>query len=608
MLATKNRAGSYAVICVALASLLVGCTPAGPRALLDGKRLLDEGRSDLAIAKLKVATSLLQTNAQAWNYYGVACHRTGQHTNAVAAYQKALDLNRDLLEARYNLGCAWLDLNKPELAKAEFTSYTLRRGNAVDGWLKLGTAQLRTREAAAAEKSFREALRVEPKNAEALNGLGLVYVQRNRPQDAAQQFNAALKQQPGYGPALLNLATVTHQSLNDRATALAKYREYLALKPRPADWEKIQALVQSWEQPAAPASRPVTNLVVNTPATTKSNVAKVTLTNAVASAAPKTNAIAPPKQPESSASVRTNPAPPASKPVPPPTPPPTATVEVVTLPPEPVIRSAPETIPPSRIESNAPTSTKAATKTLPPANSKQDPSEERKNLLSRVNPANLFRRETKPGTNLAPAVESVPAGSKSSTSNLVTDATNATPPSVPSSAVSSGQRYSYLSPRKPVARDRREAERAFAQGQQAYRANRLPEAAQAYRQATQADPSYFEAHYNLGLVTYESRSFRQSLTAWENALAIQPESADARYNFALALKAANYPVDAANQLKQVLVANANETRAHLVLGNLFAEQFNDPVQARAHYLKVLEQDPRHPQATAIRFWLVAHPP
>lgn len=159
-----------------------------------------------------------------------------------------------------------------------------------------------------------------------------------------------------------------------------------------------------------------------------------------------------------------------------------------------------------------------------------------------------------------------------------------------------------------MARDRREAERAFAQGQQAYRANRLPEAAQAYRQATQADPSYFEAHYNLGLVTYESRSFRQSLTAWENALAIQPESADARYNFALALKAANYPVDAANQLKQVLVANANETRAHLVLGNLFAEQFNEPVQARAHYLKVLEQDPRHPQATAIRFWLVAHPP
>jgi hypothetical protein len=44
------------------------------------------------------------------------------------------------------------------------------------------------------------------------------------------------------------------------------------------------------------------------------------------------------------------------------------------------------------------------------------------------------------------------------------------------------------------------------------------------------------------------------------------------------------------------------------LGNLFAGEFENPAQARAHYLKVLEQDPHNPQATAIRYWLVAHPP
>ena len=36
------------------------------------------------------------------------------------------------------------------------------------------------------------------------------------------------------------------------------------------------------------------------------------------------------------------------------------------------------------------------------------------------------------------------------------------------------------------------------------------------------------------------------------ALAIQPDSADARYNFALALKAAGYAVDAVNELKKIL--------------------------------------------------------
>ena len=50
------------------------------------------------------------------------------------------------------------------------------------------------------------------------------------------------------------------------------------------------------------------------------------------------------------------------------------------------------------------------------------------------------------------------------------------------------------------------------------------------------------------------------------ALAIQPDSVDARYNFALALKTAGYVTDAANELEKILAANPNEVRAHLALG------------------------------------------
>ena len=55
-------------------ALMAGCTPPGPRALLQGKRLLDEGKYAAAVEKFKVAASLMQTNAQAWNYLGLACH------------------------------------------------------------------------------------------------------------------------------------------------------------------------------------------------------------------------------------------------------------------------------------------------------------------------------------------------------------------------------------------------------------------------------------------------------------------------------------------------------------------------------------------------------
>jgi tetratricopeptide (TPR) repeat protein len=142
---------------------------------------------------------------------------------------------------------------------------------------------------------------------------------------------------------------------------------------------------------------------------------------------------------------------------------------------------------------------------------------------------------------------------------------------------------------------------------QAQQAQRRSEAAQFYRQATQADPSLFEAHYNLGLVFTEAGNLPAALAAYEDALAVQPQSLDARYNFALVLKQGNYLVDAVIELERVLAIYPNEPRAHLALGNLYAQQFNQPAKARQHYLKVLEVDPRHPQAGAIRYWLTANP-
>src|SRR5438046_770878 len=73
-----RQARSKAIVavsrCVALLLLFVGlagCTPAGPRALLEGKRLLERERYPQAVEQLRTATGLMTTNAQAWNYLGI---------------------------------------------------------------------------------------------------------------------------------------------------------------------------------------------------------------------------------------------------------------------------------------------------------------------------------------------------------------------------------------------------------------------------------------------------------------------------------------------------------------------------------------------------------
>jgi tetratricopeptide (TPR) repeat protein len=168
-------------------------------------------------------------------------------------------------------------------------------------------------------------------------------------------------------------------------------------------------------------------------------------------------------------------------------------------------------------------------------------------------------------------------------------------------------RYLYQSPRKPAAGDRVAASGAFTKAQIFEQASRWTDAMQAYRQAATSDASWFEAQYNYGVLAYRLRDFTAALPAYETALAIQPDALNARYNFALALKAAGYVLDAVNELKKIAAASPGEVRAQLALGNLYAQQLHDPARARACYLKVLELEPRNPQANDIRFWLSANP-
>jgi superkiller protein 3 len=135
----------------------------------------------------------------------------------------------------------------------------------------------------------------------------------------------------------------------------------------------------------------------------------------------------------------------------------------------------------------------------------------------------------------------------------------------------------------------------------------LPVAVRSYRAATLEDPAFYEAQYNLGLAASQEGDPRTALAAYENALAIQPDSLPARYNFALLLQQANYPVDAAHEFEKVLVAHPDEIRAHLALGNIYAQQLRQSAKARQQYLKVLDADPHHPQAEAIRSWLTNNP-
>jgi tetratricopeptide (TPR) repeat protein len=238
----------------------------------------------------------------------------------------------------------------------------------------------------------------------------------------------------------------------------------------------------------------------------------------------------------------------------------------------------------------------------PPSKPATAETPEKKGLVQRLNPLGWFGKDDKPS-----AAEAKPARAQASPSrpagSVTVGPTSATPPP----AVRPFSRYRYRHPAKPTPGNTSEALRLVTVGAQAQQANRLADAIQNYQKGAEADPACFEAHYNLGVAAYEAGYWDLALTSGEKALSLRPQDTQARFNFALVLQRADYPEDAANEYEIILRARPNDTSTWYALGNLYANRLSDPAKARDCYRKVLELDPRYPQARFIQDWLDAHP-
>ncbi len=607
MVATKNlrRKAAVVLMLIALASQ-PGCAPPGPRALLSGDELLRRGKASEAVEKLKRATELMPGEPRAWNLLGLAYHRSGQPALAMQAYRHALakDQSNVVAVAHYNLGCLLLEQNNPAGAIDELRSYTLITNSAA-GLMKLATAQLRLRQLDSAERTWLAVLRLEPKNAEALNGLGVVCAYRNQREAAQSRFASALATNPKYSSALLNSALVAQQNPATKAVALQRYREFLSVQPGGSQADTVKLLVRHLELELAPPPPAVAAQVSPKPNPLLSNTnirsspvasSPVAVTNQQVVPA-KSNLVAIVTKTNQTGAAVTN-----KLPTPVPVSIPVTVVAVTNDAPvriaiaQPPAEPARRAVPPPAEATDSVAIPKATVEASPsPSTTPDGEGKKKPGFFSRLNP---FGGKPKPATEET---------SRSVVLNPKTNVTLVAEASRANYQTEAIPRYSYVSPAMPAAGSRVNAERALQRALDAQRSGRASEASFQFQNAVAADPSYFDAQYSAALFAFQSGDLKRALAAWETALALEPDSINARYSFALALKQANYPRDAAVELERIVEGKPEDARAHLALGNLYAQSLNEPTKARLHYQKVLSLDPRNPQASAIRFWLAANP-
>ena len=339
---------------VTLSLFLGGCSPSGERALIEGDRLLQIGKSTEAIPLLERAALDLPQNAPALNHLGLAYHASGKTNEARRAYLRALEVDRNRIEATYNLAITHLE--RGELLEAEkgLRAYLVAHPTDAAVWEVLAQLQFQSGRWDDAERSFASIQPTGAISADGWNSRGLLSLRKRRFKDAVNCFQYALSLNPAATTPLYNLG-VSHQLQGDRRSAAAQYRRWLAVNPSAPQSAAVQELVRQWETPATPPTALVstnapTPLVPQRPGRPTAPVAPNPRTNAVAvteaprplatttppSTAPSTAPSTPPSSP-----ART-PEPAAVKPVAPPqiVPPPPPPLQVVNVQEDPPLRPA----------------------------------------------------------------------------------------------------------------------------------------------------------------------------------------------------------------------------------------------------------------------------
>jgi len=190
------------------------------------------GRSDFAAAAdaLKQVVQAQPNLTRAWFNLGYAYTALHKYEEAIAAYRKAVELEPNLFEARLNLGILLFELNDPQAALEHLEKAATMRPDYLRAQLYYGWALARTGQMERAEKQYKAVLQLDRKLATAHEGLGQLYMQEKRYQEALSAFQDAYGEDPSLAQAQLGEA-LAEEGLNNKADATAQFEKYLAVRP-----------------------------------------------------------------------------------------------------------------------------------------------------------------------------------------------------------------------------------------------------------------------------------------------------------------------------------------------------------------------------------------
>jgi tetratricopeptide (TPR) repeat protein len=154
----------------------------------------------------------IQKILSAWNNRGIALYDLGRYEEAVASYDKAIEIKPDDEEAWNNRGIALRNLGRYEEAVASYDKALEIKPDFETAWNNRGNALRNLGRYEEAVASYDKAIEIKPDDEEAWNNRGNALMNLGRYEEAVASYNKAIEIKPDYqdawdgrGNALKNL-------------------------------------------------------------------------------------------------------------------------------------------------------------------------------------------------------------------------------------------------------------------------------------------------------------------------------------------------------------------------------------------------------------------
>ena len=199
-----------------------------------GNVLLQEGRTDEAIALFQQALQIKPDYADAYYNLGNALLHETKVDDAIALYRRALQLNPDYAKAHINLGNALILEGKMDEAMDHYQQALQITPNDAEAHIDLGNALLQKGKADEAIAHFRQALQINPDYAEACYDLGNALLQEGKTDEAMANYEQAVQVDPNYAEAQNNLGEVLLRK-GSVDEAITRFQKAVDINPGYAD-------------------------------------------------------------------------------------------------------------------------------------------------------------------------------------------------------------------------------------------------------------------------------------------------------------------------------------------------------------------------------------